>query len=243
MLAAAEKTLGVLSGSPVPRGGFYWETPLHTPDLLSAAYATWAFCRGYELTQKPEYLEEAKRYALSGLPFVYQWGEEKTIRKYATVPMFGASQRERTWFGVAQPWSGVIYGYALTLLAQHDSSLDWNKIATGILIAAEQIQHPDEGFIGCLPDAFALDSQTRLSPNLNPCGLVSLRSAIEGRIDALSVVSNGSETLASPFPIQLNRKGAILRDVPSNFKFEILINGQQIKPIQGSGSRRDQITF
>jgi len=240
-LAAAEKTLAVLADESVPRGGFYWETPLHTPDILSAAYATWAFCRGYELTQKPKYLEKAKQFALSGLPFVYQWGEEGKIRKYATVPMFGASHRQRTWFGVAQPWSGVIYGYSLTLLAQHDSSIDWQTLATGILIAAEQMQHPDGTFLGCLPDAFVLDSQTRLSPSLNPCGLVSLRNAVTGRIDSLSVASDGSDTLASPFTIQMNRRGAIIRDVPAGFKFEILVNETQIMPVQGSGSRRDQV--
>ena len=243
VLASAEKTLEVLSKESVPRGGFYWETPLHTPDLLSAAYATWAFCRGYELTQKPEYLEKAVQFALSGLPFVYQWGEDETIRRYTTVPMFGASQRERTWFGVAQPWSGVIYGYSLTLLAEHDATLDWKQIATGILIAAEQIQHPDGVYVGCLPDAFALDLQTRLSPNLNPCGLVSLKNAIEGRVDSFSVASDEADTLASPFRIQMNRRGAIIRNIPSGLRFEILINGQQIKPVQGSGNNRDQITF
>ncbi|MCL2305030.1 MAG: hypothetical protein FWC43_06760 [Planctomycetaceae bacterium] len=243
VLASAEKTLQVLGRESVPRGGFYWETPLHTPDLLSAAYATWAFCRGFELTQKPEYLEKAQQFALSGLPFVYQWGGDETVRRYTTVPMFGASQRERTWFGVAQPWSGVIYGYALTLLAEHDSSTDWKRIANGILIAAEQIQHPDGKYIGCLPDAFALDLQTRLSPNLNPCGLVSLRNAVEGRIGSLSVASDEADTLASPFTIQMNRRGAVIRNAPSGFKFEILINGQQIKPVQGSGNNRDQITF
>ncbi len=241
-LDAAEKTLRWMQTRDVPRGGYYWETPFHTPDILSASYALWAMVRGFELTNKPEYLEEAKRFALLGLPFVYQWGD-RPIMTYTVVPMFGASERERAWFWTAQPWAGLIYAYALNLLAPHDTSVDWKKIATGILVAAEQMQYPDGYYIGCLPDAFSLESQTRQLPTLNPCGLVSLRRAIEGKVDSLDVISNGPETLVSPFPLQPNKKGALVREVPAGFTFEVLFNGQRSQSIQGSGSQRDQIAF
>ncbi|MGL6194026.1 MAG: hypothetical protein ACRC2T_04305 [Thermoguttaceae bacterium] len=238
----AAKTLKYLQSYEVPRGGYYWDSTFHTPDILAAAYATWAFTRGFELTGNDEYLEEAKRFALLGLPFVYQWGD-KPIMLYTTIPMFGATSRETPWFGTVQPWAGVIYGYAVTLLAKHDQSFDWKKIATGILTAAEQTQYPDGTFAGCLPDAFALDSQMRYSLKLNPCGLVSLRRAIEGEVDSLAVITDAGSVVASPFLVVPNKKGAIVRGVPAGQTFEILIDGQRIESVEGSGNNRDQISY
>ena len=47
------------------------------------------------------------------------------------------------WVGLPVQWVGGVYAYALTTLAPHDKSLDWNHLARGILISAEQQQYPD----------------------------------------------------------------------------------------------------
>ncbi|MGL6226297.1 MAG: hypothetical protein ACRC10_06685 [Thermoguttaceae bacterium] len=242
VLESTEKTLRWLLQSRIPRGGHYWDSPFHTPDLLASAYAVWALTRGFELTKKPEYLEGARRYALLGLPFVYLWGTQP-IQLYTTVPMFGGTEREKAWFGVAQPFSGLIYGYALCQLAPYDSTFDWKQIAKGLLIAAEQMQYADGPYAGCLPDEFLIEGQLRQSSHLNPCGLVSLQLAIEGKVDSLTAVSSGNDTIAAPFPIQANKRGVVVRDVPSGLRFEMLINGQQVIPVQGSGSGKDQVRF
>ena len=242
ILPSVEKTLIWMSRQEVPRGGYYWETPLHTPDILSAAYACKAFVRGYELTDNPEYLEQAVRFALLGLPFVYQWSNRPTMM-YTTVPMFGASQRQRPWFGTVQPWAGVIYGHSLCLLAKHDTTLDWNAIARGLLHAAEQMQYPSGADIGCIPDTFTLESQMRSGLSLNPCGVVVLRNMLNGTGSTLSIVSDKTDTFVSPFPMQPNRRGVMILGVPARMPFELLINGHEIKQIQGSGSGRDQIAY
>ena len=55
----------------VPRGAQTWEVPLHTPDILASAHLVKAYTIGYELTGDPEYLEQARYWAWTGLPFIY----------------------------------------------------------------------------------------------------------------------------------------------------------------------------
>ena len=119
------------------------------------------YVRGYELTGKQEYLCEARRWALSGIPFVYLW-TRYPIMLYATPPVFGATNWQApVWIGLPVQWVGGVYAHALTMLAPHDKSLDWNHLARGILISAEQQQYPDGLWAGLLPDSFDIVGQQR----------------------------------------------------------------------------------
>jgi hypothetical protein len=236
VLAAALKTLEYTKRFRTPRGAQVWEIPLHTPDLLASAYLVWAYARGYELTGNEEYLREARKWALSGVPFVYLWSRYP-VMLYATPPVYGATNWQApVWIGLPVQWVGIVYAYSLTMLAPHDDSLDWNQLARGILVAGEQMQFPaDSGeYAGLLPDAFALANQERRPWRINPCALVSLRMVLDGELDFLCVVSDGKHRVASPFPVKLEGNEARIKAV-RGATYQIVVDGQQILDIKSQG--------
>lgn len=233
-LAAGVRALEYMKRFDTPRGAQVWEIPLHTPDQLASAYAVWAYVRGYELTGKPEYLREARRWALSGVPFVYLWGRYP-IMLYGTPPVFGATHwKAPNWIGLPVQWVGGVYAYALTMLAPHEKSLDWNHLARGILIAAEQMQYPDGPYAGLLPDSLHLETQERRPWRINPCALVSLRMALDGEVDFLSVAVEGKHRVAAPFPVNIRNGQAHIR-AKAGLTYQVLINGRRIVDVTSQG--------
>ena len=141
-LQAGVKALEFMKHFRDPRGAQTWEVPLHTPDILASAFLVHAYVRGYELTGQRDYLDRARAWAITGLPFVYQWSDEPTMA-YATIAVFGATGWQApNWMGLPVQWCGYDYAYALTMLAPLDHAMDWKRIATGILTTAEQMQYP-----------------------------------------------------------------------------------------------------
>ncbi|UCE50099.1 MAG: hypothetical protein JSW47_08045, partial [Phycisphaerales bacterium] len=55
----------------VPRGAQTWEVPLHTPDILASAHMVKAYALGYIISGRKRYLEQARYWAWTGVPFVY----------------------------------------------------------------------------------------------------------------------------------------------------------------------------
>ena len=239
LFEAVERALEYLKRGEVPRGGFHRDTPLHTPDLLSAAAVTWLFAWAFEYSGEAEYLEEAKRFALSGLPFVYLWSDRE-IMLYTAGARFGASLRRSPFsFANANPRIGVLYAYAVNILSQFDQTTDWKRLATGILHAAELMQYPDGPFVGCIPESFAIRNQERRLGKLNPASLVSLRLAVEGKLDSFAVLVDDRDRFLSPYPIRFTKTGAVETfDAPPGRPFQILRNGIQIFDTVGSGTVR-----
>ncbi|MDR0705659.1 MAG: hypothetical protein LBF88_11805, partial [Planctomycetaceae bacterium] len=183
-------SLNYLQRCDVPRGGHYRDTPFHTPDLLTSASLVWLFTWAYEFSGETEYLEWAKRFAFTGIPFVYQW-EDRSNMRYITISKLGGTERHLPlWFGVSQTRDGIVFAYALNILSRHDSSVDWKRPAIGILHAIEKIQYADGMDAGCVPDIFSVATQERRSWKINPCALVSLRWAIENKTDSFFVLTN-----------------------------------------------------
>lgn len=235
-LQAGLKTLDYMQRFRTPRGAQVWEIPLHTPDILASGYLVWAYVRGYQLTGNEQYLECARRWAISGVPFVYLWGEYP-VMEYATIPVLGATNwRAPNWIGLPVQWCGLVYAYGLTMLAPYDDTLDWHQLAEGILIAGEQMQVPrSEGdYAGLLPDSFVLRSQTRRGPMINPAGLVSLRLAVEGRVDSLAVAEAGGHRVVGPFPLEVV-DGKVISHGREGQDYQVVIDGQQVVDIQSSG--------
>ena len=228
------KTLEFMKRFQVPRGAQVWELSLHTPDVLASGYLVWSYVRGYQLTGNKEYLAEARRWALSGVPFVYLWSRYP-IMAYATVPVYGATNwRAPNWMGLPVQWCGGVYAYALTMLAPLDKTLDWNHLARGILISGEQQEAPDGQLIGCLPDSFNLAAQRRQGPFINPCGMMSLRLALDGELDSLAVAAEGSHRIVAPFPVRIEGGKAVIR-AAKGVAYQVIIDGQRIVDVKSQG--------
>jgi len=155
----------------VPRGAQTWEVPLHTPDILASALLVRAYTLGYELTGQPAFLEQARYWAWTGLPFIYlEPPTAQPIGLYCTIPVFGASDFVASWFGVPVQWCGLVYADALRRFARYDPTGPWLTLANGIAAAGVQQTHPlaDTGLEGLLPDSFNLRAQSRNAPGINP---------------------------------------------------------------------------
>jgi hypothetical protein len=160
--AAGIKALEYLQRLPLrPEGAQTWELSLHVPDLLGSAWVSQAFVEGYYLTGEKRYLDQAQRWALAGLPFIYLWNApDRDIMRYATIPVFGASNYNSPWFGRPVMWNGLDYAVGLHNLAQALNEaqltpiLDWQRVAEGITIATLQMQSSDGPFKGMYPDAW-----------------------------------------------------------------------------------------
>ncbi|MCF7707725.1 MAG: hypothetical protein K9N52_02350 [Verrucomicrobia bacterium] len=167
-----------LYANTVPRGAQTWEVPLHTPDILASAHMLKAYLCGYALTGKERYLEQARYWAWTGVPFVYL--ENPTggeCGAYATIAVLGATNwKAPVWFGQPVQWCGLVYGSALYDLAEIDETGPWSRIAKGITLAGLQMvwDESDAERQGLLPDYFLLRAQVSDGPAINP-GTVQAR--------------------------------------------------------------------
>jgi len=161
----------------VPRGAQTWECPLHIPDILASAQMVRAYTLGYELSGQADYLDEARYWAWTGVPFVYLVNPTAApTGLYATIAVFGATQwKAPVWLGLPVQWCGLVYSDALYRLVRHDPSGPWQRIADGISASGVQQTWPasDQAMQGLLPDSFVLRSQHRNGPAINPATLLA----------------------------------------------------------------------
>jgi hypothetical protein len=154
---------------------------------------------------------------------------------YATPPVYGATNWiAPNWMGLPVQWVGGVYAYALTLLAPHEKTLDWNHVARGILISAQQQQYPDGDYVGLLPDSFNIPFQRRQPADINPCALVSLQKALDGQVDFLSVAVDGDHRVAAPFPVTV-RDGSAVVEGQKGVTYQLLIDGKTIVDVNSQG--------
>jgi hypothetical protein len=160
----------------VPRGAQTWEIPLHTPDVLAAAYLVRAHTLGYELTGDRALLDDASYWAWTGVPFVYLTPPvPQPVGVYSTIPVLGATGWQApVWIGRPVQWCGLVYADALARLAPHDSAAPWQRIADGIAAAGLQHTWPlaDAERRGLLPDFYLLRIQRSDGPAINPATLL-----------------------------------------------------------------------
>jgi hypothetical protein len=217
-----------------PRGAQTWELSLHTPDILASAHLVRAYVRGYELSGKKEYLDLARKWALSGVPFVYLW-EDRPVMRSGTIAVFGATNwTQPNWIGLPVQWCGLVYADALVLLAPYDRSLDWNKLARGILIVGEQMQYSSGPLVGCLPDSFALAKQERRGPAINPCALVSLRLSLDGQLAGLAVARWAGHHVVAPYPVRF-QGGKFRVHAPQGSRYQVLVDGERVMNRESKG--------
>jgi hypothetical protein len=156
----------------VPRGAQTWECPLHTPDILASAHLVRAYTLGYELTGDPEFLNQARYWAWTGVPFVYLVNPTTNrIGPYCTIAVYGATQwRAPVWLGLPVQWCGLVYADALYRLVRDDPNGPWRKLADGVTLSGIAQSWPASDTVrrGLLPDSFVLRSQNRNAPPINP---------------------------------------------------------------------------
>ncbi|MCF7974771.1 MAG: hypothetical protein K9N55_13215, partial [Phycisphaerae bacterium] len=100
----------VLYANTVPRGAQTWEIPLHTPDIMACAHMVKAYTLGYLLSDHTEYLEQARYWAWTGIPFVYLVNPTgQTTGPYATIAVLGATNWQApVWLGQPVQWCGLV---------------------------------------------------------------------------------------------------------------------------------------
>ena len=128
-----------------PEGPSPWEIPLHAPDILGAPYGVSAFLEGYKLTGDKRWLNDARWWAKTGLPFVYVWGApDQPKMKYAAIPDFGGSFLDYLLLGQSVTWTAMRYADSLIDLAHYDPEGPWKQVAQGILYNC-MLQHEMTG--------------------------------------------------------------------------------------------------
>jgi hypothetical protein len=161
-----------------PRGAQTWEVPLHTPDILASAHLVRAYTLGYELTGDAHFLEQARYWAWTGVPFVYLVNPtSEPIGLYATTAVYGATQWVAPdWMGLPVQWCGLVYADALYYLLLHDPAGPWKRLADGITASGIQQTWPthlNADRVGLLPDSFSLRAQVRNDAAINPGTLLA----------------------------------------------------------------------
>ncbi len=173
LLAAGLKSLKFMERFVVPRAAQVWEVPVHTPDILAAADAVEAYLEAYYFTGSPEHLAQAIHWARKGLPFLYVWNEDKfPFMRYASIPVFGATWYQGSWFGTPVQWNGLRYAYAVLKLAEalegevrvspyfpslppaspYFHSAFWRKIGEGVTVSGLYQQSTEEKDVALWPD-------------------------------------------------------------------------------------------
>lgn len=222
----------------VPRGAQTWEVPLHTPDILASAYLVKVHVLGYELTGDRAFLDRARDWAWTGIPFVYlQSPVEGPVGVYSTTPVLGATQFiAPNWIGLPVQWCGLVYAEALLRLAAHDRSLNWTRLAHGIALAGVQHVHPesDGPAMGCLPDAFDLRAQSRNPVPINPGTLLPLAAIAYGEraLTGFAATSNPRVWITAAGPAQ-----TILAE-PSRVRFRVQLPRHESSHVIVGGFRQ-----
>jgi hypothetical protein len=147
------KTLEFMEQFRVPRAAQVWEVPVHTPDILAAAEAAEAFIEAYRFSRDPRWLRDAVTWVRRGLPFVYFWDDpQRPFLVGASIPVFGATWMQGSWFGRPVQWNGLRYAEAILKLAEYDQSCPWRQIATAITHSAILQQDPEGENVALWPD-------------------------------------------------------------------------------------------
>lgn len=154
-------TLALMESHRVPRAAQVWEVPVHTPDLLAAADAADAFLEAYRISGQARWLQDAVLWARRGLPFIYLWDDpDRPYLQGASIPVFGATWYQGSWFGRPVQWNGLRYAVSLLKLAEYDQSYPWREIAERVIRSAIQQQESAGEDVALWPDAIsAIDGE------------------------------------------------------------------------------------
>lgn len=138
---AARKALDYCLEMQRPEGGDYWETPLHSPNLLAAGHAAVAYHLGYQHFGDERYLQKAVHWLRALLPFTHLWEPDMTPMLYNTKPCLCSSDWYfANWVRDHVQWE-VLETFALSSSyginwSTVDQDIDWRCYQKGVTIAA-----------------------------------------------------------------------------------------------------------
>jgi hypothetical protein len=147
---AARKALNYCINMRRPEGGDWWETPLHSPNLLAAGHAAIAYYLGYKTFKDQRYLEKAIYWIRSLLPFTHLWEPYELPQMYNTKPCFCATDWWlANWVDNHVQWE-VLHVFAISYYlgidwGEIDPEIDWHRYHKGITVAVLRwmIDHND----------------------------------------------------------------------------------------------------
>lgn len=175
-------TLELMTQFRVPRAAQVWEVPFFTPDILAAADAVDAYIEAYRVSGEARWLDEARRWARAGLPFVFLWeDDEHPFLLGGSIPVFGATFHQHSWFGNIVQWNGLRYAAAVLKLAEYDGSWPWVKFAALIVHSAVQQQAREGEDAGLWPDSISTLTAQKSGWVFAPRQITSVMLALTGR--------------------------------------------------------------
>jgi hypothetical protein len=203
-----------------------------------------AYSLAYMLSGKEEYLQQARYWAWTGVPFVYLYNPtDGRVGPYATIAVFGATNWESpVWFGKPVQWCGLVYSSALHLLSQFDKQGPWEQLAKGITAAGLQMSWPvtDVERQGLLPDVFDLKAQVGAGPAINPGTVQTHVPELfgKGKIYDVKRLMNKSWIIHAPCQIRDVRQSedsvTFIADgwADSSKSYYVLVSGVETQPSQ-----------
>jgi hypothetical protein len=138
---AAYRALDYCLPMLVPDGGDWWETPLHSPNLLSAGHAAIAYELAYQASGEQRYRTKAIYWLRALLTFTHLWEPLGVTDLYCTKPCLCATDWvTNSWVDTHVQWE-VVQSLALAGelgidWVQVDPAIDWHRYAEGIASAA-----------------------------------------------------------------------------------------------------------
>jgi len=190
--AGLDRALAAMEQFRVPRGAQGWECPILEPDVLASAYAVRAYVWATMATGERKWLEQARFWARTGLPFQYAWddGQHPGMR-YASIPVFGSTFFTHTWIGLPVQWCGLVYAYGLQELLRFGPDGLWTRQVEGMTVSAMWQQWPmgeKPELAGSYPDSYGQWFTVRNGAYINPENIQLNLLALKGLDPGLRAV-------------------------------------------------------
>jgi hypothetical protein len=216
--AGLRKALAHMEHYRVPRGAQGWECPVLEPDVLAAAYAVRAYVWAFMALGEQRWLEKARYWARTGLPFQYAWDDgQRPGMRYASIPVFGSTFYTHSWLGLPVQWCGLVYAYALQELRRFDRNDLWRREAEGITASAVHQQWPmdNKELAGTYPDSYGQWFTHRNPVYINPediaVNALALHGLDPGLRSATVKLGDGLVHITAPADLQVGAEGSGLR--------------------------------
>ena len=124
-----------------PEGGDWWETPLHSPNLLTSGNAAIAYYLGYQALGDERYLQRAIHWIRCVLPFTHLWQPRDRIMLYNTKPCLNSTCWFLSdWVSKHVQWEVLrIFAESRELgidWAELDPDVDWRTFQRGVTTAS-----------------------------------------------------------------------------------------------------------